>query len=360
MRRDFLAIGKGICHRSTWIAICHGGLWSGWFGRIRFVKGDQATANCRERNAEEELRFDRGQSTCGWMLPNGKNSVHDGSTRENNRHHDGWRSFCAESEQHPERANRTESSRHQGPAHSLDWITPGRAFEDQQRKRREDRSEKIGEAHEEKCFVTSVYGIGHMRLAGVKEHAVNTPANHRHQCKNKPVHAASLWSSTLYINRFVGEFLRMNSLKATQRLNSVKLLFLFLSLSLLLIGCATSSTLQKRINERPAAYRSLSPEFKALVDQGQIKAGMPANAVYLAWGAPSEILRSGDARGEVTRWLYYGTYMQEFRYWTGSRGRGFPSAQLDHDYIPRDYVSAEVIFLNDVVKSWTMRPQPTY
>ena len=133
-----------------------------------------------------------------------------------------------------------------------------------------------------------------------------------------------------------------------------------LSLSSLLIGCATTSTLQKRINERPAAYRSLSPEFKALVNQGQIKAGMPADAVYLAWGAPSEILRSGDARGETTRWLYYGTYLQEFRYWTGSRGRGFPSAQLEHDYIPRDYVSAEVILSNGVVKSWAMRPQPTY
>ncbi|MEO5567644.1 MAG: hypothetical protein ABIR92_04090 [Gemmatimonadaceae bacterium] len=87
---------------------------------------------------------------------------------------------------------------------------------------------------------------------------------------------------------------------------------------------------------------------------------MPQDAVYLAWGAPSEILKSASEQGETTRWLYYGSYMQEYRYWTGSRGRGFPSERLEHDYIPRDYVSAEIILNNGVVKSWTMKPRPTY
>jgi hypothetical protein len=133
-----------------------------------------------------------------------------------------------------------------------------------------------------------------------------------------------------------------------------------LGLSLLLVGCATTNTFEKRRVERAAAYNSLSPDLKTAVDQGQIKVGMTEDAVYIAWGAPSEILRSADQSGEVTRWLYYGSYMQENRYWTGSRGRGFPSERLQYDYIPRDYVSAEIIFSNGVVKSWTMRPRPTY
>ncbi len=134
---------------------------------------------------------------------------------------------------------------------------------------------------------------------------------------------------------------------------------ILLGLTLILVGCATTNTFENRRTERLAAYNALSLEMKVLVDKGDIKTGMSEDAVYIAWGAPGEILRSGDERGETTRWLYYGSYMQEFRYWTGSRGRGFPSERLEHDYIPRDYVSAEIVFQNGVVKSWTMRPRPT-
>jgi hypothetical protein len=135
---------------------------------------------------------------------------------------------------------------------------------------------------------------------------------------------------------------------------------IFLGLSLLLVGCATSNTFEKRRVERSAAYKALSPEFQTAVEHGEIKVGMPQDAIYIAWGAPSEILKSADTQGEITRWLYYGSYMQENRYWTGSRGRDFPSERLQYDYIPRDYVSAEVIFSNGVVKSWNMKPRPTY
>jgi hypothetical protein len=134
---------------------------------------------------------------------------------------------------------------------------------------------------------------------------------------------------------------------------------ILLGLTLLLAGCATSANLfEKRRAERAVAYNALSPELKAAVDQGEIKVGMPEDAVYIAWGPPAQILRSGSEQGEITRWLYTGSYMEEYRYWTGSRGRGFPSAQLQYDYVPRDYVSAEVVFSNGVVKSWSMKPQP--
>jgi len=139
----------------------------------------------------------------------------------------------------------------------------------------------------------------------------------------------------------------------------VKLIFLSLSL-FLLVGCASTKKFEQRRAERSAAYNALSPEFKSAVDQGQIKVGMPQDAVYIAWGPPSEILKSANEQGEISRWLYYGSYMEEYRYWTGSRGRGFPSERLTYDYIPRDYVSAEIIFSNGVVKSWTMKPRPTY
>ena len=139
---------------------------------------------------------------------------------------------------------------------------------------------------------------------------------------------------------------------------------LFLSLSLLLVGCAsTAKNFDKRRTERLSAYNALSPDFRAAVDQGQIKIGMSQDAVYIAWGPPSEVLKSANEQGELTRWLFYGSYLQEQRYWTGSRGgyhRGIPSERLQFDYIPRDYVSAEILFANGVVKSWSMQPRPTY
>ena len=129
---------------------------------------------------------------------------------------------------------------------------------------------------------------------------------------------------------------------------------------MVLSGCATN-TFEKRRAERLPSYTALSFEQKSLVDSGEIKVGMPQDAVYIAWGAPAEILKSEGADGISTRWLYYGTYLQEYRYWSGSRGgfrRGFPTERLEHDYLPRDYVSAEVVFTNGMVKSWTMKPRP--
>lgn len=135
---------------------------------------------------------------------------------------------------------------------------------------------------------------------------------------------------------------------------------IFLSLSLLLVGCATNN-FEKRRTERLASYNALSPEFKALVDQGQIKVGMPQDAIYISWGPPAEVLKSENEQGSITRWLYYGSYLQEYQYWTSTRGfrRGFQSEHLEYDYLPRDYISAEILFSNGVVKSWSMKPRPT-
>ncbi|MEP6664355.1 MAG: hypothetical protein ABJC04_11910 [Verrucomicrobiota bacterium] len=145
----------------------------------------------------------------------------------------------------------------------------------------------------------------------------------------------------------------------------MKIFFCGLSL-LLLAGCATS-TVETRKKERPASYQSLSPENKALVDQSQIKVGMTEDAVYLAWGKPSQVLKSENARGAVTTWLYEGTYLQEYRYWSDQsgfyrtrRGRdGFSNyGRLQSDYVPQDYVSAEVNFVGGKIIDWKMRPRP--
>ena len=139
--------------------------------------------------------------------------------------------------------------------------------------------------------------------------------------------------------------------------------FLLLLLGcLFLAGCATS-TIDSRKKERTAAYNALSPEEKELVDKGQVKVGMSQDAVYIAWGPPADILQSqAGPTGVQTTWLYYGTTMQETRYWTfrevPRQGHVFLERYLDRDYDPRDYVRAEIVFVDGKVASWRTLPRP--
>lgn len=144
------------------------------------------------------------------------------------------------------------------------------------------------------------------------------------------------------------------------RASTKSLLILLVALGLV-CGCATS-TVEKRKQERYGAYSALSPEVKGLVDQGKIKVGMSMDAVYVAWGKPSQILRGESAAGSTVTWLYHGFYLETYRYWS-YRGsyygyRCYPEPHLEFDYHPRSYVRAEIIFENDVVKEWRSLPQP--
>ncbi len=141
----------------------------------------------------------------------------------------------------------------------------------------------------------------------------------------------------------------------------MKRVVFFLVLILFVGGCATS-TVDKRKQERASAYSSLAPEMRALVDQGQIQVGMPMEAVYIAWGKPSQIATGQSSSGKsATTWVYSGTTWREYRYWNyrHSYGRyGYPEAYLDYDYIPSSYVAAEVVFEDGVVTSWRNITQP--
>lgn len=137
-----------------------------------------------------------------------------------------------------------------------------------------------------------------------------------------------------------------------------------LLLALLAAGCATS-TVDKRKQERAAVYSSLAPEQRALVDQGQIKVGMTMDAVYIAWGKPSQIITGQSSNGTATTtWIYHGTTWQEHRYWNyhyyppSGRYGYYPTPTIDYDYVPQSYVAAEVTFENGVVKTWRNITQP--
>ena len=77
---------------------------------------------------------------------------------------------------------------------------------------------------------------------------------------------------------------------------------------------------------------------------------MAPDAVYIAWGPPAEVLENETPQGHTTVWVYYGQWVQEYRYWIGRR--------LESDYYPRSYIRAEVVFRNGVVASWRTLPKP--
>jgi hypothetical protein len=99
------------------------------------------------------------------------------------------------------------------------------------------------------------------------------------------------------------------------------LAFGFAAGALVLTSC---STIESRISEHPEIYRSLSSRDQALVNQGQLRAGMSANAVWLAWGSPdSKVI--GNMRGHSTEtWIYvdYAIYPYYYPYY-GPYASGF-------------------------------------
>lgn len=146
-------------------------------------------------------------------------------------------------------------------------------------------------------------------------------------------------------------------------LMSVKQVLLLVLAVVFLTGCKTS-TVESRKQERSVAYSMLSQAIRADVDAGRIRAGMNGDAVYMSWGKPAQVLESGNEQGLVTTWLYEGGWMQEERYWSyravGTGRDAWAERYIVRDYHPRAYISAEVTFVDSVVKQWRTLPRPTY
>jgi uncharacterized protein YceK len=118
-----------------------------------------------------------------------------------------------------------------------------------------------------------------------------------------------------------------------------------------LAGCLTvQSTIDSRRREYYAAYSALSPEFKAAVDAGTVKAGMNSDAVYIAWGRPTRLMSSGNKSGESTTWIYEGYYLREYDYVGYYR--------THYGYVSEPYTRAKVVFANGVVTEWQRYEHP--
>ena len=128
-----------------------------------------------------------------------------------------------------------------------------------------------------------------------------------------------------------------------------------------LTGC-TTSTVEKRKQERYGAYSALAPEMRSRVDAGQIKVGMTEDAVYIALGKPDQILQEETQAGATTRWHYLGAHLEEHRYSNYHPYRGRRHSLLEPsynmEYYSRPYVRSEVVFRSGIVAEWRTFPTP--
>ena len=109
--------------------------------------------------------------------------------------------------------------------------------------------------------------------------------------------------------------------------------------ALIFSGCASTG---HRISQHPELYQSLSPTDQALVSQGQIRAGMTMDAVWLAWGKPDQKIPNMMGGRATETWVY-------LRYETPpSYGGPYPYGPYDWTYIPPKFVypSRGVTFAN--------------
>lgn len=140
----------------------------------------------------------------------------------------------------------------------------------------------------------------------------------------------------------------------------MKTLICALSAGLLLASCAPS-TPQYRIQKEPQKFEALTPKHRELVEKGQITRGMPRDAVYLAWGKPSQVFQGSKKGRSAERWDYAGTRAVPAYGYYGAYGYGpyrhynpylYSGYGIGPEvaYVP--YRIASVWFIADHVDSW--------
>ena len=130
-------------------------------------------------------------------------------------------------------------------------------------------------------------------------------------------------------------------------------------LTFILVACS-GMTPQDRIRENPAMFRALSPEQQKLVQTGRISSGMSKDAVFLAWGKPSERPLIGQNKKiAFEKWIYtrLRPVMVERPCWGPPYAPGFgpyPYTPWETAYVPE--VFATVTFEHGKVTEWEARP----
>jgi hypothetical protein len=131
----------------------------------------------------------------------------------------------------------------------------------------------------------------------------------------------------------------------------MRLSALILFAALVAAGCASDS-IERRKQERLAAYSSLPVSHQVTIEQGKLLHGMSTNAAYIAWGRPSEII----SEGPTMTWIYREQEFKEHKHTTiYTTDRGVVPEEVKIPYA-RTVIRAQITFENGSVTSWSRTP----
>ena len=126
-------------------------------------------------------------------------------------------------------------------------------------------------------------------------------------------------------------------------------------LALLFTAC---STVQSRIKQHPDTFQALSAADRDLVSHGKIRAGLPKDAVYIAWGRADAVTHSMNRGRRTEVWNYF-AYEQQPVFGFGAYpvcvngGYAFiPGCQSG--FVSYPYPWKQAVFQNERVIAWTV------
>jgi hypothetical protein len=136
-------------------------------------------------------------------------------------------------------------------------------------------------------------------------------------------------------------------------------------------GCQSSGVAQRKA-QRLEAYRSLDEATRRLVDKGKVQNGMDTNAVFIAWGQPTDAFAVDlPGGGQRTIWNYEEKWAYEFRQGAASESdtvtstrfgvqRSENTSQTRRWRVPITYVAKSVTFADGRAMDWKKYEPPAY
>src|SRR5438046_8945163 len=110
-------------------------------------------------------------------------------------------------------------------------------------------------------------------------------------------------------------------------------------------GCQSSGVAQRRA-QRPEAYHSLDATTQRLVNQGKVQNGMDTNAVFIAWGPPTDAFTVDIPGGQRLIWTYEKEWAYEGKRFLprGSDEYGRPIYAIERWRRPITYAARSATF----------------